>query len=219
MNWLGEYFGATGGSNLESMLIGVSASAGRPLQFMNHNTGLIFAYTQSGFIIRIQSNFIPATGLRNLSCTFTVNGTALIYSDGVQVGTGAIATMTTAFNNAPTVDLGASLGRANPVITCMGNIWTRVLAADEVAWLNAEPFVFLRPVVKRVYYGTAAKSAPVLGNAVDYAISSVDSFQPAVFLHETQSAKTNLISGVGAVTESIPAASSGGGNVQVFIIT
>lgn len=158
LGWAGDYFGATGGSNLESMLMGVSASAARPAQFMNHNSGLIFAYTQTGFIIRIQSNHIPASGFRALACTFTLNGTALIYSEGVQVGSGAITTMTGGWNNSPTVDLGASLTRANPVISCIGTIWTRVLTPDEITWVSQEPFAMLRPVAKRVYYNNTVAS-------------------------------------------------------------
>ena len=36
------------------------------------------------------------------------------------------------------------------------SIWPRVLTANEAAWLTAEPFVFLRPIIRRRYFVPAA---------------------------------------------------------------
>jgi hypothetical protein len=67
----------------------------------------------------------------------------------------------------------------------------------------------------------AALTPPAAPATYVYALSSFDATQPAVFLTETQSDRTNMVSGVGAVTESVPAppAPGGGGDVQVFIVT
>lgn len=83
-----------------------------------------------------------------------------LYLDGVFLTSGTTAQGTPAWNNVALGYLDRTTNSQwwNGIIRWAG-IWARSLSDYEVAWLNAEPYCFLEPVIHRRYFVPAADGA------------------------------------------------------------
>jgi len=87
-----------------------------------------------------------ANTVKSLGATFKVNGSVITYDGGVSVGTGASFGASAPTSTVPTVLIGglttggSNVVNGNNFISCF---WNRVLSADEMAAIDADPYCFL----------------------------------------------------------------------------
>lgn len=106
---------------------------------------------------------VGGVGVNSWTGSVTFGATWAGYCNGVLAATNGSAPAAPSYTGTR-VGLGffpPNINTSNTAITLLGTFHNRALSAGEVAWIDAEPFVMLRPVVRRQYYTTVAGAPAV----------------------------------------------------------
>ena len=91
----------------------------------------------------------PGVGnINSLGATYVINGNVFAYQYGKQFASGSAYTSNPTNGATPTINLNMlqwGTTRYPNTVALIGCIWNRALSADEMAWLDAEPYCFLLP--------------------------------------------------------------------------
>jgi hypothetical protein len=115
---------------------------------MVYNTG-VYEGVDIGAYNSFQSSVIAV---------FSAGTSSMIgYLDGAQAVSSALTPGAIGYSPGPiSINLGGD-ARAVNSLTIAGMIHNQELIPNDVEWLNAEPFIMLRPLVRRQYYGRQLK--------------------------------------------------------------
>lgn len=113
---------------------------------------------------------LTAGKLHSAAGSYGSSGLIRVYQDGKSLGsvtpTGAYADVASVFQ------LGALTGAeffAGAMYCAM--IWQRELSAAQMAWLHAEPYAFIRPVIRRTYFVAAGIPADPMAALAEIGLS------------------------------------------------
>lgn len=126
--------------------------------YIDGTTNFLIADANYGSAFNIvTSTGALSAGFQTLASTFT-SGTAALYVNGGVVGsTGSIGSGSLTYTS--TSDVQVFDARAGDMACTHVYLYNYVLPAALLAWLHAEPFVMWRPLVRRLYYFSAAAPA------------------------------------------------------------
>ena len=151
-----RYAGGIGGGASDRLSWGYD-DGGAGLQWL-------FLFNSVAFI---NSTLIPTTGhVYAMGMAYTRGSQMLFHEHSLTAKTVRIATISTASTPAtggPDIHL---VGCRNTQDNFWSNsinrhyFWKRPLTAGEFLWLNAEPYAFLRPIIRRRYFVPSAAAAP-----------------------------------------------------------
>jgi ACT domain-containing protein len=142
---------------------------GRP-----HGTDRIgaFAYASAGSSTSVRTTGVFWRISEWHSYAVVRNGaTVTFYRDGVPFETQNLATDTNVDwgEQRPVELMGKNFGASNATngSIAMAAIWMRALSSAEISWLYAEPYVFLRPVVRRRWFVPSGVQTVPVGQALE----------------------------------------------------
>lgn len=167
--WCGVPLGQASPTSANLPVVAIdSATNSAPYGFMaldaqGARTSGYFAWNSAGTFESITPTVTVTAGERATYCgTLAFGSLATLYLNAVAEGTSSAASTPHTISNDTLFSGGVSFAASdypNAVTEAFG-FWSRSLSAAEVAWLAAEPFGMLRPVLRRVVY--VASTGPVV---------------------------------------------------------
>jgi hypothetical protein len=179
--WRGWYYGNPAATNNVVMWGNIQSSAAIPnscysLGIDTSNTGAMAFFYSTGTTANTLagSAFISPYGSMTVAATFVVGGAINLYvwvADSshppkypliLDAGTwsGAAPSYPSTVQPCMGIDPVSDAADFSQSVTTSAYIYNRALSLDEVMWLNAEPFSFLRPAVRRLRSPPASAGSP-----------------------------------------------------------
>ena len=135
------------------------------------SSGMAFAYGVVAFASLAFPSGTPSN-YNQWGVSFDVaGGNYLGYLNGVVQSLVGTPQSNGGFAFTSTSSLGFGDSRSGHAYSDIGAIWNYQQTADHMAWMNAEPFAMLRPVVRRVYFAARSTFQPAWAARSSIAIS------------------------------------------------
>lgn len=200
--WSGVILGgSTNGGNVP--LIGISPiSNNPPYAFLNLDnpqagspSGITLAWNGNNNFTSIGPFGTAVTSVPGTrAASFSYAGNAIAYLGGINQGSSAFGGAPAGFSDGSLFfgTVPAFAGTSNNITTA-GLVFAEALGPDRIAWLNAEPFAMLRPIVRRSFF-VGGTTGAYTGSISDSATTS-DSF-------------TGVMAATGSITDSAASSDS-----------
>lgn len=181
MYWRGARIGSASGA-VPLMQVQYDSANGAPYE--SYGLFDVFGSWKSawntGGVETVGNNIaVPTAGaVAGFAANFTVGGNVVVYKSGAQADSKAFGASVPSYSATSVLVFGSHTAYTSysNAATNLGVIFSRVLTADEHAWMEAEPFGMLRPVLRRRLYavgGDTGISVSLTGIAATASAGSV----------------------------------------------